>query len=270
VDELYHLPTDPHEMTNLAHNPEYSGDLAAMRGELHRLLREKGYPVDAHPGAPPDVTGLRRNRPDRVVLEYTWETVDTDRTVDSSGMGHHGVIQGAVAGEDDGTAAYRFDGRGRIDVSPSAALDPSLGPWTVEVWVKPSAPDGVILSHGGESHGYALTIRDGKPGFHVRADGMVREVIAGETIGKDWVHLAGVLGAGGRVLIFVNGKPGGSVPEGIYIGTNPNEGLTIGLDAGTKVGTYGDLPGFNGQVGPVRIYAGERTARQIERDAVTR
>jgi N-acetylglucosamine-6-sulfatase len=43
-EELYDLVTDPHEMTNLAMRPEWSGARDALREQLNRLLVETGGP----------------------------------------------------------------------------------------------------------------------------------------------------------------------------------------------------------------------------------
>ena len=39
-DELYDLASDPHELANLAHDPERAGLRAELRGQLGRLVAE--------------------------------------------------------------------------------------------------------------------------------------------------------------------------------------------------------------------------------------
>lgn len=43
IPELYHLPNDPHEMTNLAADAAHAKRVAELRGELKRLMDETGY-----------------------------------------------------------------------------------------------------------------------------------------------------------------------------------------------------------------------------------
>jgi hypothetical protein len=91
-----------------------------------------------------------------------------------------------------------------VTFAPRESLDPSGKPVTVEMWVFPDGPGGVILAHGGPANGYALTLRKKVPAFLVRADGKLSEVRATAPLKEGWNHLAGVLGADNSMKLYVN------------------------------------------------------------------
>jgi arylsulfatase A-like enzyme len=267
ISELYDLQTDSSELDNLSQNQAHAETLAMIQAELAALLERTGYPVGEHPGASAEVPSLRPDEPERIVLEYTWEEDRESTATDQSSFGHHGELHGTALVSGATWTARSFQGEDFIEVERSETLDPSLGPWTVEAWVSPSSPTGVVLAHGGESQGYAITIEAGKPSFHVRMDGHPNAVEGEESIVGRWTHLAGVISGSSEISLYVHGELAGSTRTGGLIGVNPSECLAIGKDLGTCVGTYADLPGLVGLIGPVRIFAGERTPGQIAGDA---
>src|SRR5204863_7729654 len=69
------------------------------------------------------------------------------------------------SGRGTGTAAPHV----RLPNDPK--LDPTRTPLSLEAWIFPGGPNGVIASHGGGQNGYALTIDDKKPAFSARIRG---------------------------------------------------------------------------------------------------
>jgi arylsulfatase len=137
----------------------------------------------------------------------------------------------------------------------------------VQVVVKAERPGGIILARGGASQGYALYLEGGRPRFGVRADGRLQSVAAdGEITGK-WAHLAGVITADRKLVLYVNGEPAGEGALDAFIGRDPNDGLQIGADAGSAVVPYGERAGLTGWVASVKIFSGERSAADIRLDA---
>ena len=267
IEELYDLAADPQEMRNLAGDPGRTGVLHEMRAELRRLLQQTEYPTDRQLGAAPVSQGLRADRPELVALSLTWEGDSATVAKDGSGLGHDGAVQGAELVDTERGPARRFRGGDAIDIPRAEGLDPALGPWTVEAWVKADSPSGVILAHGGDIQGYALTIEAGLPRFYVRVDGSITAVGGEGPVAGRWVHLAGVIGNDGSAKLYVDGKLAGSAVRRTFIGMNPNENLSIGMDRGSCVGGYEGMAGLAGLMGAVRIYAGERTAEMIAADA---
>ncbi len=162
-------------------------------------------------------------------------------------------------------APARKPGASQIRVAKSKSLDPTGKPLTVSAWVKPEAKDGVILARGGDSHGYALLVRGGKPRFAVRVERKAASVGAGEGVVGKWVHLVGVLTADKKLEIYVNGKRGGTAQAPGLMVTNPHQAMEIGADDGSTVGDYKSPFGFTGIVDEVRIYHRALGADEIER-----
>lgn len=91
------------------------------------------------------------------------------------------------------------------------SLNPADKALTVECWVLPDGKDGVLLNHGAGLMGYALSLKEGKPVFHVRdaATKTLMEVVAPEALSEGWHHLAAVLGTDLAMTLYVDGDPVG-------------------------------------------------------------
>ena len=264
LDELYDLQNDPHQMRNLAHDPAHAGTVAQMRRDLERLMRETKFRMPEPPAAPKPVA-----RPDAFVLVYDFAKDEGDRVADASGKGHDGRAFGAPVAEGRaGRRARRFDGKARIEVEKAPALDASRGPWSIEAVVRAEGPDGVVLARGGQSQGYALALEGGRPLFAVRVGGDLTLVAGKGSVVGEWVHLAGVIGKDASATLYVNGAPAGSEKLPGFIGNDPNEGMQIGADAGSAVGESAKPAGLVGLVESVRLFAGERAAKDVREDAV--
>jgi len=246
IDELYDLREDPHEMTNLAEDPAHSGTLEEMKAELARLLKETKY---APAPKPPPVKA-----PQKLLAAYALD--EGEGAVAAGGAGPPGAIRGAEWVEGISGRALRFDGTGALTIPRSASLDPSLKPWTVEAWVKPEGPDGVVLAHGGQSHGYALYLQDGAPCFATRVGGALALAQGRAPLDEGWTHLAGVIAGDGQLLLYVDGELAATDTAETVVQANPNEGIEIGMDAATKVGAYTTDMGFVGAIDEVRIHQG--------------
>ena len=175
-------------------------------------------------------------------------------------MGSYGIASGmtVVPGRRGGTSVFRFDGKGYIEVSNSAALDPSAGAWTIEVTLSPQKPDGVILARGGQSHGYALYLDDGALCFAVTADQRAIIVRGPRLPMGDWFRIRGVITKDRRARLFVDGKEVGAAgPLASFIPQNPNDSMQIGTDLKTTVVPYRKPDRFVGLMESVRLYSGE-------------
>ena len=169
---------------------------------------------------------------------------------DSSGNGHHGVVQGASLAEDrfgNANEAYAFDGQNDfIDLCDF----PSGSDLTVSAWVEGYGGWYVIGGHpqfqkvwfiGCVSNGgsYA-TLRYQQNEESPKIDGNKTLVADGK-----WHHLVGVIGANGSALYV----------DGILEGKNRERGLwsggpiTIGRESHEFDGHF-----FNGTIDDVRLY----------------
>ena len=250
IDEMYDLETDPHELTNLAENPAYADKKQELKAELERLLKETDYQEAPRP---------KVNKAGSVVLDFDFTQDAGDRVADRSGKGNHGTARGTQVVDADGRKARKFTGTDSISVDRSESLNPAGGPHSVEAWVKAEKDTGVILARGGQTNGYALFLRDGRPGFFLRIAGEAIVVRGTNQIGADWAHLLAVITNDAFAKLYVNGEEAGSVELDRFIPADPNEGLEVGMDRATLVGDYGADNGFTGLIRRVRVWDGHLT-----------
>jgi outer membrane protein assembly factor BamB len=154
-----------------------------------------------------------------------------------------------------------------ILVDKSASLNPAGTALTVEALVKAVGSGGVILANGGNIHGYALFLQDGRPHFAVRIGGELVTVGAKEELADTWIHLAGVLTAGKEIELYVDGKLAGSAGAPGFIETAPTEVLSVGVDEKSCVGNYASPFAFKGLIDEIRIYHRGLTHAEISNHA---
>jgi N-acetylglucosamine-6-sulfatase len=256
LDELYDLEADPHELRNLAEDPAHRETLQTMQQELERLRQETGY-SERRP--------QRVDRPAQLVLHYSFDEDTPEQVRDASGRGHHGTLHGTqtVAGRTG--QARRFRGKDWIEVPKSARLDPTEKPWSVEAWIQREAEDGVILAHGGQSHGYTLFLQGGRLACGVRIAGGLALCVGNRPVPPEWTHVAAVLDGSRKITLYLNGEPAGTAEAGGFIATDPHESMQIGADTGTTVGDYKAPFGFVGLIDEVKVYDGELSAEQVRK-----
>lgn len=251
IEELYDLRNDPIQMHNLAVKAEYSNKLKEMRAELEKLKKATGYPEGKQLGAPPIRHLEKTEKIEGLVLSYNFARGDA---IDISGRGNNGRLQGGRFVEEDGKQVLRLGNGDYIDVPSSPTLNPCMTPWTIETCIK--GTEGVVVAHGGASFGYSLYLQEGIPKFALRSEENLTEIGGKEPIGDGWIHLAATIGKNG-IELYVNDKLVAS-KEGVGpLPAKPHEGLQIGTDSGTLVGSYSKAVPFNGLIEYVRISAGE-------------
>ncbi len=250
LDELYDLRADPYEMNNLAVDPDYADVVNQMRQQLDELKAKLGWRDKPKP-----VVKMMQVAPE-LVLAYDFRRVEGDRVLDGSGKSNNGQLHGAKVEQMDGRAVCRFDGKSYISVPKSPSLNPAARPFTIEARFRAEAPNGVVLARGGESHGYALFLENGRPCFAIRADASLYALRAPIRVVGQWVTVRCVLTKGLEMRIYVNGNLVAERSVELPIVQDPNEILTIGMDTGTKVGRYGQDNGFRGLMDEVRIWQG--------------
>ncbi len=140
---------------------------------------------------------------------------------------------------------------------------------TADVVLPKGGEQGVVLTQGGLSAGYALMFKDGKPAFHYNVANVAHFNIAAmdaltpgkHTIAFDFKYDGGGMGKGGTGTINVDGK---EVAKGRVGSTMPvrfslDETFDIGEDTGTPVSEDYDVPfKFTGQIEKVVVNLGER------------
>jgi arylsulfatase len=140
---------------------------------------------------------------------------------------------------------------------------------TANVLLPKGGEQGIVLTHGGLSAGYALMFRDGKPVFHYNLANVAHfNIGANDALapGKhavvfDFKYDGGGIGKGGTGTLSVNGK---QVASGRINATIPgrfsfDETFDVGEDTGTPVSEDYDVPfKFTGKIEKVVVNLGEK------------
>jgi arylsulfatase len=139
---------------------------------------------------------------------------------------------------------------------------------TANVVLPEGGAQGIIVTQGGLSAGYALMFRDSKPVFHYNFGNVAHYNIAGKdamapgkhTVVFDFKYEGGGFGKGGTGTLSVDGK---QVAEGRINATIPgrfslDETFDVGEDTGTPVNEDYDVPfKFTGKIEKVVVNLGE-------------
>ncbi len=142
-------------------------------------------------------------------------------------------------------------------------LDPSKTALTIEAWILPGAPIGVIATHGGGQNGYALTLQDGMPAFSVRARSELGAAVSNAALSDDWHHLAGVLTNDKKVRLYVDGKLASEVTAPALIPRKPNQGFQLGAAENSLVSDHGKGASYIGLLDQFVVFHKALTAAEI-------
>jgi len=154
--------------------------------------------------------------------------------------------EGGPAGKKKGAAAKsNFPS---VKFADSAKLDLVNKPITVEAWVHPEDPDGVIVQYGGVQVGFSLALQDGRPGFSVRAAKEGATAEAARPLDPGWHHIAGVLSDNKKLRLFVDGQLAAETKAPGLLGKKPNLGLQLGAPNGSLVSDFGHGAPYTGQL----------------------
>jgi len=151
-----------------------------------------------------------------------------------------------------------------INVPISPKIDPTKQEISVEAWIKPEKPNGVVIARGGPAQGYSLFLKGRRARFAVRSDSELSEVAANSqvTLGE-WVHVVGVLSKDKKLRIYVGGEIAGVTEATGLLTSDPLQALQIAADEGSNVGNYNSPFAFSGIIDEVRIYHGVLTPAEI-------
>ena len=161
--------------------------------------------------------------------------------------------------------------RGPTPSAPAAAfgkpasLNPAGKPITVEAWMTATKPNGVVVARGGPTVGFALTLKNGKPQFHIRNKSALKTITGPKRIVGGWHHLVGVLAEDKSMKLFVDGELVGKAESNGLLMSDPAQGLEVGADIGGSVGDYVAPNSFSGAIDEVRLYFHETSAERIAR-----
>ena len=137
----------------------------------------------------------------------------------------------------------------------AAKTDIAERPFSITLRATPGAsPDGVLVAHGGEYHGYALYVKDGQLRFALRVNKQLHEIISKDPVPDRRFEVRAVLAKDGAMSLRLNGKEVESGKAPSLITTEPNEPTpSIGADDRTPVGNYDAPFGYGGRVTGFKI-----------------
>lgn len=148
-----------------------------------------------------------------------------------------------------------------FELTPS--IDPTNKPLSVEAWIKPDGPGGVVVAHGGPAQGYALFLQNRKPTFAIRAGNKLTEIQTPDRLKNGWHYLASVLTKDKDMHLYVDGVLASSGKSPALISATPAQRLELGGDGGSEVGSYKNGFPFVGAIDEVRITHRALTAAEI-------
>jgi arylsulfatase len=174
----------------------------------------------------------------------------------------------------------RFTYYGKLTrISEGAAPDVKNRSFRIsaEVVVPKGGAEGVLVTQGGLSAGYALMFQKGKPVFHYSWLNHAHYEIAAKkavtsgphTIGFDFQYDGGGLGKGGTGILSVDGKivAQGRIDQTVPLRFSLDETFDVGSDTGTPVSESYDVPfKYNGRIEKVVIDLGQGKLSDAEED----
>ena len=247
--ELYNIDADRSELYNLA--AENTDLVSRLAGQWQAWAeRSNVFPwpwgdppraEDVKPGVKFDLNCVtRRPNARRAVLQ----------DVSENKIGFQ--VIGTLTPSAEGTV---FDGKSWIEMKKNGVLNCAFSPWKLEVALSDHADDGVIFSHGGTQHGYALFLESGKLGFAVRIEGKLFVVTAPEPL-KSVAEISAEITTEKTIVLFVDGKKAAETEIPDYVQQYPADPPIIGNDeAGTVSGR--ELPPFRGTMRRLVIIRGD-------------
>jgi len=196
IDELYDLENDPHEMTNLAENPEYAAVHQDMTQRLKLESERLGWDPDIFPHNLERVRG-----PVGTMLDLK---VASGKLEDAANPARNLQVQQMDFSDDQ----LVFNGaNSRIRVPFDPVMDPSIWPYRVSVDVYANS-DGVIATQSSPGYGFKIFVQDGRPGISVICKTWVanRTTIDGpDSILNQWTKLEAEIDYN-RLRFWVDGE----------------------------------------------------------------
>ena len=150
-----------------------------------------------------------------------------------------------------------------VSVGKPPSLNPRGKEITVEAWFTTTKPKGTIIARGGPAVGFALTLANGKPQFHVRSADELVTITASKRAVGGWHHVVGVLDKDLQMRLYLDGKRVAEGKANKLLSGDPAQGLEIGADGQTNVGEYKSPNQFTGIIDEVRLYFSAATDEQV-------
>lgn len=118
----------------------------------------------------------------------------------------------------------------------------------IEVEIRTADRNGVIVAHGGPSHGYALFLQEGKLCFASRHDGELHVVSSEETLTEEDHTINVQWNPSGDLTVQVDELDWINSSKFAPLTSMPLDGLEVGKDLGGSVGKYGSPFSLKGEI----------------------
>ena len=125
-------------------------------------------------------------------------------------------------------------------------------PFEVEVHIEEQG-EGILVAQGGDTHGWALFIRDNIVHFTLSLGGKIETIKADKELTEKEGKIIATLNPDGIVELFAGNRKLGSGKVSSLVKEMPIDGLQVGRDEGGTVGDYKDAFDFDGRIKKVRI-----------------
>ncbi|MDG1324559.1 MAG: arylsulfatase [Opitutales bacterium] len=125
-------------------------------------------------------------------------------------------------------------------------------PFEVEVHIEEQG-EGILVAQGGDTHGWALFIRDNIVHFTLSLGGKIETIKADKELTEKEGKIIATLNPDGIVELFAGTRKLGSGKVSSLVKEMPIDGLQVGRDEGGTVGDYKDAFDFDGRIKKVRI-----------------
>ena len=159
-----------------------------------------------------------------------------------------------------GKTQLLFGGMGRLSENSVLNLKNKSHSVTAEIEVPAPGAQGVIVAQGANIGGWSLYAKNGKLKYCYNVAGVNHYFVESEStipagahqVRMEFAYAGGGLGRGGKVTLFVDGKPvgAGNIPMTQAMIFSADDGADVGEDSGAPVSSdYGPIGnGFNGIV----------------------
>ncbi|MDG0963857.1 MAG: arylsulfatase [Opitutales bacterium] len=125
-------------------------------------------------------------------------------------------------------------------------------PFEVEVHIEEQG-EGILVAQGGDTHGWALFVRDNIVHFTLSLGGKIETIKADKELTEKEGKIIATLNPDGIVELFAGTRKLGSGKVSSLVKEMPIDGLQVGRDEGGTVGDYKDAFDFDGRIKKVRI-----------------
>jgi len=122
----------------------------------------------------------------------------------------------------------------------------------IKATITAEKPDGIILAHGGSSHGYAIYLKGGKLAMSTRVNGRHAMILSPDKLPAGQVEVEGILAKDGKLSLKIAGQEV-AAGKSKLLTQLPLDGLDIGQDLAGAIGDYKIPNSFTGKIETVEL-----------------